>query len=64
MYHEWCPFEGAFLESRQRAAKTFGKNVGVVGFEPGTSSLECTCLPTRVQWNALMRTVIALQTAF
>ena len=31
------------------------QNVGVVGFEPRTPSLEHTCLPTRVQSNALMR---------
>ena len=30
MYRERCPFDGAFLEIRQRATKTFGKNLGVV----------------------------------
>ena len=37
-----------------------GTNLGVVGFEPRTPSLEHTCLPTRVQSNALMRTEIAV----
>ena len=60
MYREWCPFDGAFLKSRQRAAKAFGKNLGVVGFEPRPPSLEHTCLPTRVQSNALMRMAIAV----
>ena len=60
MHGEGCPFDGAFLKSRQRATKTFGKNMGVVGFEPGTPSLEHTCLPTRVQSNALMRRATAV----
>ena len=60
MYRERCPFDGAFLKSRKRATKTFGKNLGVVGFEPRTPSLEHRCLPTRVQSNALMRTAIAV----
>ena len=34
--------------------------LGSVGFEPRTSSLECTCLYSRVKSNALMRTVIAV----
>ena len=51
----------AFLKSRRRATKTFGKKfLGVVGFEPRTPSLEHMCLPTRVQSNALMRTTIAV----
>ena len=55
-----CPFDGAFLKNRQRAAETLDKNSGVVGFEPRTPSLEYTCLPTRVQSNALMRTAITV----
>ena len=39
--------------------KLFCINLGVVGFEPRTPSLEHMCLATRVQSNALMRTAIA-----
>ena len=60
MYREGCPFDGAFLKRRQREAKAFGENLGVVGLEPRTSSLKHTCLLTRVQSNALMRTEIAV----
>ena len=47
MYRERCPFDGAFLKICQRATKPFGKNLGVVGFEPSTPSLEHVCLPKK-----------------
>ena len=57
-----CPVKSKeFLKSRQRATETFGKNLGVVGFEPRTPFLEHTCLPTRVQSSALMRTATTEQ---
>ena len=48
------PFDGAFLKSGQRATKSFGKNLEVVGFEPRTPSLAHICLPTRVHSSALI----------
>ena len=44
----------------KRTAKTFGKNLGVEGIEPRTSSREWACLPSRVWSNALVRTAIAV----